>query len=396
MQYLIASRRILCCLICAMRRALIPCTFIFLVAATLFLWQYRFERDPRHPTLRLADLRQSTTLVAGAAWAGTDANPTLALRSSTSQKVVQSLALPNLPPTHWLHLRFQTKASQLQAGKYSWNHGRFIVEWHTAGKSWQFDPISSANGNKATGIIDLIARPGGQPATPSLRIENLATSGDFLICMLEATVVRERMLWTIGRVGLFIGWVLWFLMAAGFTSKQNRIRSALAAAIWLATAITLVFPGPWKNLHPLNSAFQLGPETRQIPADLPVLSLPAAPSQSATPASAANAPKVGQAPTTIRTLIQDSLILRIKNQIIQAFPNLRLLIHILLLLALTLPSIWLIGQNRSVFFAILISIAIEAAQFFFGYGFDHNDILDLLCDAGGIGLALWTYRIMRS
>lgn len=400
LQNLIASDSFRCWFGRAMRRFILPCTFIALLAATFFLWQYRFERDSAHPTLRLTDLKKTSTLVPGASWVEAKEGPALLLRTSeASTAVVQRIALPNLSAAQWLHLRFQIHANQLRLGKFPWSDGRLILEWHTSGKSWEFDPVSSVRDNQSSGLIDLIARPDNGSATPALRTENLARSGEFQIDLFEVSVVRERPLWRIGRWGLFLGWSLWFLIAAGFSARRTRLRSALTAAIWLAMAILFIFPGPWKTLHPLSTAFQIGPELRQLPASpapAPLVSLPSAtqaPPATAIPPSPA---KIEPPPSAGRVPTQGSLILRLKNQMSQISPLLGSLlrsgIHIFLLFAPTFASVLLVGRRRAILLACLIAIAIEAAQFLFGYGLDGSDLLDLLFDACGILLALWVYR----
>ena len=406
LQYLIANHPFRCWFGRAMRRLFLPCTCIVLLAATFVLWQYRFERDSEHPTLRLADLKTTSTLVPEAFWVETKEGPAILLRTSeTTAAIVQRIALPNLAAAHWLHLRFQIQAKQLRLGKFPWSDGRLILEWHSSEKSWEFDPVSSVRDDQDSGIIDVIARPDNGSASPALRTENLARAGEFQLCLFEASVVRERSFWRVGRWGLFLGWSLWFLCAAGFAARRSRLRSALAAAIWIAMAILFVFPGPWKTLHPLGSAFQIGPELRQSqpsPAPAPAAALP--PSQAGPLTSAPLAatptppppPKIEPPPSAGRVATQGSLILRLKNQMSQLPPLLcsllRSCIHIFLLFAPTLASVLLVGRKRAILLACLIALAIEAAQFLFGYGLDGFDLLDLLFDACGILLALWVYR----
>jgi glycopeptide antibiotics resistance protein len=96
---------------------------------------------------------------------------------------------------------------------------------------------------------------------------------------------------------------------------------------------------------------------------------------------------------------QGNFILRVKDRINYVAPLLysflRSSLHILLLFAPTLVSFALIGRNRSLILAILLAIAIEAAQTLFGYGFDAFDVLDLLFDAAGILLAAWVFENLQ-
>jgi hypothetical protein len=360
--------------------------FLVLLVATFCLWQFRFAGNPDYPTLTLGDLKPSATLCPGAAWTGTAAQPGLLLRSTESAKdLVQRITLPHLPPTQWLHLRFHLHATRLKPGPQPWCDGRLILEWHTGGNSWNFDPLGSVREDQDTGDVFLVARPNHGVATPTLRLENLAASGDFHILTFEATVVEERALWKYGKWLLLLAWAAWFSAATGLATSPSRLRPLAAAIVWLLMAANFSFPGPWKTQRPLTAPFQIGPELRQTaephPATAPAPAAPSAlpqPSQALAPPPAISA---GRIPP------QGSALVRLKDFIHQHCPSLKSFYHIPLLFAPTLLSLLLISRRRSILLAAFTAVAIEAAQLAFGYSLDWVDALDLLCDALGILLA---------
>ena len=371
-----------------MHRFKLSGAFLVLLVATFCLWQFRFARNPDYPTLTLGDLKPSATLCPGATWTGTAAQPELLLRSTESAKdIVQRINLPHLPPTQWLHLRFHLHAAHLKPGPQPWCDGRLIVEWHTDGNSWNFDPIGSAREDQDTGDVALVARPNHGAATPTLRLENLAASGDFQILAFEATVVEERALWTYGKWLLLLAWAAWFSAATGLATSPSRLRPLAAAIVWLLMAVNFSFPGPWKTQRPLTAPFQIGSELSQIQDPHPATNpAPVAPSATPNPPPATSA---GRIPP------QGSPLVLLKDFIHQHCPYLKSFYHIPLLFAPTLLSLLLINRRRSLLLGAFTAVAIEAAQLAFGYSLDWVDALDLLCDALGIFLACRAHRWRR-
>lgn len=365
-----------------MPRFKLPGAFLILLAATFCLWQFRFARDPRHPTLTLSDLKSSSTLSPGAGWVATATQPGLLLRPiEPARPVIQRFSLPSLAPTDWLHLRFQLIASQLQPGPEPWSDGRLILEWHSNGSECEFDPIGSVRGNRDTGVVSVVAQPNRGPATPTLRLESLAQTGDFQILALDTTLVHERALWKLGQWPLLLAWAAWFVSAAGRPAHPTCLRRLMAASVWLFMAVTFSFPGPWNTLRPLTSQFEIGPNP-SLSASLPTSLAPPPPT-----------PACELPPTLSAGSIppQGGILVQLKAFINRHFAALKPLYHIPLLFAPSLVSLCLISRRRTLLLATMTSLAIEAAQLAFGYSLDWLDALDVLCDALGILLAwrLW-------
>lgn len=361
----------------AMRRLILPLAFLILVVAIGFLWQHRFERSPGFATLKLADLRPVMRASPGVEWLGPLTGPRLRLRVDPGhpRAVVARLDLPGIQAIDLLHLRFQIAATNLTPGKQDWQDGRCILEWHSPSGdvAWENNSLTSARHTVLGDIAEWVARPDHSPAIPVMRVENLGIGGDFELVVFEATVVRETRLWKIGRWIVMAAWLAWAVAWIG--TGAGFIRSILAATTWLVMGLWFVVPGPWKLIHSIGSPFPIGAETtshRQPVVDPRIVS--------SDPLSSSAAPleSVGEIPD------QGDFTLRLKHYAANARP----LLHILLLWGPTLWIACLVGRKPALSLALLLALAIEAAQVAFGYGFDWVDIFDLACDAAGIALAL--------
>lgn len=371
-----------------MRQLTLAGCFLVLVAALDYLWQHRFERTPELPTLGLADLRPAADLPAGAEWLGSENQPILRLRvDPVHPEVIVHLDLPGLTPMAMLHLWFQVSSKNLIPGKERWQDGRCLIEWHpqSGGSEWENDPFCSVRNNQTCEMSELVLRPERAPAVPALRLENLGVAGDLELVAFEATVLRERELWKIGRWLLMAGWLAWVIAWIAPEGRNRSIRAAISAMVCLLMGIYFVVPGPWKSLRSFGTPFQISGEMINsgiTPA--PVNN----PNQSKKIESSAH-------PATLKSvgIIPDKgdITLRIKHNI----KNARSLLHILLLLAPTLVIACLVGRRSAGSLAMIFALATEAAETAFGYGFDWLDVFDLLCDATGIALALVIHQALK-
>ncbi|MEY3898682.1 MAG: hypothetical protein RLZZ214_4204 [Verrucomicrobiota bacterium] len=371
-----------------MRRIILPGTFLLLVAALYFFWQHRFERSPEFPTCHLADLRAGISLSPDAEWNGPASRSALTLRADPARSgVATRLPLPIGKPVDFLHLRCQVSAHNLIPGKEIWQDGRAMIEWHSpgGGPDWENDPFGSAQFDQAGGMTEFVMRPERPPAIPVLRVENLGTSGEFTISTFEATVLRERMIWKIGRWILMVGWLAWALAWIRSRGKPGMVRSLLAAMVWLLMGVYFVVPGPWKCLRSFDTSFQIG-EVATFRSDStrslsPLQSLPL------------NSHNLSPVPVKSVGKIPDKgdFTLRLKHYA----ENFRSVLHVFLLFGPTLAIACLVGRRSACSLAIILTLCVEAAQLSFGYGFDRVDVFDLACDGVGIAVALFVHRRLQ-
>lgn len=368
-----------------MRRLTLLGTFVLLSGALYGLWQHRFERAPESPTVRLSELRAIASPAPGVEWLGPESSPHLRLRvDQAHSKVVARVDLPQIHAVSFLHVRFKVTTTSLVPGKKTWQDGRCLIEWHpqARGSAWENNPFCSAKYSESSGIVEMVLRPDHPPAIPALRLENLGTSGDLELTMFEATVLRERLVWKIGRWLLMAGWLAWAVAWIGPRGKSGRLRPLMASAIWLVTGLYFVVPGPWKDVRSFAGPFQIGAETPAV-ADHSLSAArperPDSPTVNRLSANPTALESVGKIPD------QGDFTLRLKHYAANARP----LLHILLLFAPTLAMACLVGRKPAGSLAAILALAIEASQLAFGFGFDRVDVFDLASDAVGISLALW-------
>jgi hypothetical protein len=213
-------------------------------------------------------------------------------------------------------------------------------------------------------------------------LEHLGISGRFLLERCRITVVHETGWWRYGRWLLLASWFAWAAGVATSGRTSGLARPLLAAAIWLICATQWAVPGPWEALRPMASTFA-GTPAPPAPATIaPAVQAP--PPAIAAPHPAAPAAEPAAAESLGELEFSGSLLLMIKDKIKQARP----LFHVLLFFFPALVFAVLAGRWRCVVLTAALAAGIEGAQYLFGYGFDRTDVLDLLLDATGIGLAL--------
>ena len=372
-----------------MRQLTLLGAFFVLVAMVFFLWQYRFERSPDFPAFHLSDLRPHSTMGPGAEWVGQESDPKLKLRvDPANAHVAARMEFPGISAVRFLKIRLQVSASKLVPGQEIWNDGRCIIEWHpeNGGKLWENDQFTSIRHDQTGVVTECVLRPESGSAVPALRIENLGASGEMELSMFEAIILRERAGWKAGCWLLMLAWIVWVAVWIGPAGKHRFIRPVLAGCVWLVMGIYFVVPGPWKILHPLGPPFQIGPEIENVqkPARPAVSAFETPSGISASPTPALQT--VGRIPD------KGDFTLRLKHYAANARP----LLHSFLLFAPALAIACLVGLKKMVPLMVVFALAIETAQFSFGYGFDWVDVFDLFCDAVGIALAIAAHRrLMR-
>lgn len=371
-----------------MRSLLLVISLPLLIGATWLGWQHRFQVDPAHPTVDLADLVAATPLAAGVSWETSESGePRLALKSGTpTHPVVQRLPLPGLPPSEFLLFDFKAQAHKLAPGPMPWEDGRMMIEWHPEGRAMKPEYLASVREYHAIEVSCLIATSDVGPALPALRLEHLGISGSFVLERCRVTVVRETGWWRHGRWLLLAGWFAWAAGVAASGPTSGLGRPLLAAAVWLVCATQWAVPGPWEALRPMAPTFAGTPAPAPPSPIVPAAQVALPPTIAPTPATEPPAPSAEPAAAQSLGELEfgGSLLLKIKDKIKQARP----IFHVLLFFFPAFLFALLVGRWRSVVLTAALAVGIEGAQYLFGYGFDRTDVLDLVLDAAGIGLAL--------
>lgn len=372
----------------AMRLRMLWVWFSVLVGVLLLIWQYRFERLSTSPTFRLADLKHHSALPPGVQWVEADGNPRLTLDAKPAPgETVVRFELPFTEPIDFLHLKVGLSAIKLIPGNQWWQDGRGMIEWQPSdhGRALENDGFGSVRYDQSGGITEFVMRPDHPPAIPAMRLENLGNSGELQLLFFEATVLRERWIWKIGRWLLMVGWIAWVFVWIQHFGNRRTTRALLASIVWFLIGIYFVLPGPWKIQRPFGRSFELGAPAKYSQITIPSERSESTADQRLTVENMHTSKSVGEIPT------KGDFALRLK----QRAAHLRPLLHGLLLFGPTLLTACLVGRKPAQSLAMLIAIAIEAAQYAFGYGFDLKDILDLACNAVGIVLALAVHAYFK-
>lgn len=375
-----------------MHRLRLTATFLMLVAAVFLLWQYRFERDSRYPSLSLADFRTASPALPDVIWGEGESGPTVVVRKNPGGRPVTTrVAFPGLGEVDFLQVRFQVRARLLQPGEEMWEDGRCVIEWHPRSGEWENDLLASARQNHNGAVEEVVMSPEAGPARPFLRLENLGESGDFEIQSLETTALKERTVWRVGQWFLLAGWMAWVIACCNFPRPVALVRSLPVACIWLAMMLNFVIPGPWPAHRPFGGPFRIGAEGASFPRLVPVVAsnLPAHVSA----AGKSTAPDVAS-PPILKPVgdISDKSNFTLRLKLYAA--KVKEILHVLMLVAPTFLTACLVRRRPALILSILFSFCVEAAQIAFGFGFDWIDAVDLVSDGAGILIALAAHRFL--
>ncbi|MFM2243202.1 MAG: hypothetical protein RLZ97_2057, partial [Verrucomicrobiota bacterium] len=288
--------------------------------------------------------------------------------------------LPHSPAAESLHIIVEVASEDLVLGPDRWDDGRVLIQWQSQDGRQHLDPVISSRGTHRTDPTALVIPSQIGPATATLRIEHLGSSGTFRILRFEATPVKQRTWWKSAAVGTA---GLWWAFGFGFCLRRPKVgilRSALASSVWLAALLALVMPGPWTNFRPVMGAFALGPDPAPV-VDTTGNTATSGP-QNKNPLPQNPQQDAG------RVTIKGNWIIQIK----MALTQLRPLLHAALFFGPTLIIGILAGRRTAVLLTSSLAIMVEAMQVLFGYGFDLVDIADLTTDAIGIAFAFWILK----
>lgn len=365
-----------------MRLSLIALNGLLLLAATVWVWNHRFERVPGVADLPLHLLIAGLPDVAGLEVVrGTDGAASLRLsRPDPARPTAVLIPLTPLPPASFVLLDIEVKARALRPGPLKWQDGRVLIEWRSPRHPDRIDrdAIASARQDDACVRSGVVVRPLVGPATAALRFEHHGESGVIDIRRLRMIVLRERLGWKIASVALIAAWTGWWGWLVRRAARVTWSRSLLAGVMMVTVSLQFMIPGPWKMLRPMFGSFQVegaaaGGSSAVRPAPMPSLVSDA---------------RVVVVEPLGKLEVSGSLALRLKYLWSKARP----VLHSLMLAAPVFLLAMLAGSRTAVMLGILIAAGIECSQIAFGYGFGADDAFDLLCDAVGIALGVLCWR----
>lgn len=362
--------------------ALIAC-LLSLFFALIHAWNHQFEPMPDVHVVRLNDLqmlhphsthikRENNSLILSARGETRHATFDLPLGNTSSH----------------LFVRISAQAKQLIPGDEVWQDGRTFIEWLTpANQRANVSPIHSAQGDSGLTACFAIKIPPGD-LRPVLRIENLGKQGDYILKEIELTPARLTGSWKLGSPLIMAAFV--FLIASLLAANQipSLPRRLFAASITCIIGYFFIIPGPWPQTKGLGQALVWN--YQQVKPMTTVSSIkfhpPIAP-QAIIESELGDQKIVSHKPNYTKLPESDNLALQAKK----ILAKVRSLLHFALLFAPVWIVSYAVGSKRGFLLGIAMALGIEMAQWLFGYGFQADDVKDLLADLCGISMAVYCH-----
>ena len=362
--------------------ALIAC-LLSLFFAMIHAWNHQFEPMPDGHVVRLNDLqllpqhsahikRESNSLILSARGETRHATFDLPLETTSSH----------------LFVRVSAQAKQLIAGDEIWQDGRTFIEWLTPeNQRGTVSPIHSAQGDSGLTSCFAIKIPPGN-LRPVLRLENLGKQGDYILKEIELTPARITGSWKLGSPLIMAAFV--FLIASLLAANQipSLPRRFFAASITCIVGYFFIIPGPWPQTKGLGQDLAWHhQQAKPVETDSGIkLHPPIAPQ--ATIESKPADQKIPDTQTNYTKLPEsDNLALQAKR----ILAKVRSLLHFALLFAPVWIVSYAVGSKRGFLLGIAMALGMEMAQWLFGYGFQADDVKDLLADLCGISMAVYCH-----
>jgi hypothetical protein len=357
---------------------------VCLLLATCVVWNSRFEYADFPSVWETCTLAVGVRKIEGLSFSQNGASPSVRVaRSPAGKPFAALLPLPGAGVVPGLMVSAVLRGEGLQPGKHPWEDGRLIIEWRSAvdGATILREPVASVRDDLSARIRGSVFLPRGEGWVPWLRVENLGASGAFRISDLRIAAVRERSIWRTGKFFLIAAWGLWIGWLVKRPPPCSKRVPVVCAVLWVFLAINMVLPGPWTELRSLILPFRLG--------DMPEGSSGVAESGSL---------RRGLSVEEGRTVAPASRLIEHRGWLLNVKALLERLRPLFHAAALAVPAFLfaiMAGWRVALLLAGMLALGSEAAQTAFGYGFNLTDVADLLCDAAGIGMALWIASLMK-
>ena len=367
--------------------ALIACLFS-LFFAMIHAWNHQFEPMPDGHVVRLNDLqllpqhsahikRESNSLILSARGETRHATFDIPLETTSSH----------------LFVRVSAQAKQLIAGDEIWQDGRTFIEWLTPeNQRGTVSPIHSAQGDSGLTSCFAIKIPPGN-LRPGLRLENLGKHGDDILKEIELTPAQQTRSWKLGSPLIMAAFA--FLIASLLAANQIPAlpRRLFAASITCIVGYFFIIPGPWPQTKGLGQALawhhQQAKPTETVSGTK--FHPPIAP-QAIIESRLGDQKNVSHQSNYTKVPESDNPALQAKK----ILAKVRSLLHVALLFAPVWIISYAVGSKRGFLLGIAMALGIEMAQWLFGYGFQADDVKDLLADLCGISMAVYCHtRLSR-
>jgi hypothetical protein len=378
-----------------MRGFLVACvSLVLLLAASWVFWQFRYEEYPGYARMALrpgADVPyQVMSSPESIAW--DSASGRLSIRAATGESPTVEMDWDSWPRDGYAHVRIAGRAVGLIRGTHDWNDGRVVVVWRNDDGSLQRGcaGLLGVRGDdfRDSDVIVPLSRTGH----PSVTFQNLGVAGMMTIERMEVTLVRQRW-WGWGAVvGLLAGWFIWsfLVMRRWVAPVAGRGRLAVAGVLTVVALYFMILPGPWVPYRWIVSPFVIGAvEQSGKPLASPsgAVSLHGGIRRQAAVISGSQGLITDPRPNV--EVPGKLLSSKFWEMVYALKAHIRWLLHLSIFAGMAVILVAVLRTPRAAFPVIAMAVATEAMETLFGFGFDGDDVIDLVMDGAGIWLGVW-------
>ncbi len=356
--------------------------------ALMYAWNHQFERMPGGHVVGINDLQM---IQPHAAHIRRDSQALILSARGDTRHATFDLPL-GVTASH-LFIRVSAQAKQLMQGEEIWQDGRTFIEWLSPeNQRVTVSPIHSARGDTGLTTCFAIKQPPGD-LRPVLRLENLGKQGDYILKEIELTPARVTGSWKLGSPLIMAAFV--FLIASLLAANQipSLPRRLFAASVTCIIGYFFIIPGPWPQTKGIGQDLvwnhQQAKPTETVSGTklhLPITPQANIESKLGDQKIAFNQPYCTKLPGSGNLALQAKRILA----------KVRSLLHFALLFAPVWIVSYAVGSKRGFLLGFAMALGMEMAQWLFGYGFQADDVKDLLADFCGISIAVYCHtRLSR-
>ena len=382
------------CLLCRERiiGLLITCASLALLLSGSWLyWQFRYEEYPGYARMVFHPGEMAPYLVMSSpesiVWDPVAGN--LSIHAEKGKSPTAEIDLGVWPCDGYAHVHILGRAKGLVPGIHDWNNGRVVAIWRNDDGTVQRGcaGLLGARGDEfsESDVIVPLSRPGH----PSVTFQNLGFAGRLTIERLEVTLVRQRW-WGVGvAVSLWIGWFFWwlFVMRRWVAPFAGSARLAVSGVLAVSSMYYMLLPGPWMPYRWIVTPFVIGSIERG--------SIKYA-SQSQGESSHPQAGKQTAVTTGTQGLISNCLPRaevpgelynsRFWEVVYWLRYHGRWMLHFFVFAGMAVILVTVLRTPRAAFPVAFVAVGTEAMETLLGFGFDKDDVVDLVMDGSGIWL----------
>jgi len=364
-------------------------SLVVLLAGSWLYWQFRYEEYPGYGRIAFRPGVQVPYQVMSSpesiAWDPTSGS--LSIRAEEGKSPTVEVDCGGWPRDGYAHVNIAGRADGIIPGACDWNDGRVVMIWRNDDGTVQRGcaGLLGASGDKHSGSDVIVPLSGA--GHPSVTFQNLGRSGRLVIDRMEMTLVRQRW-WGWGAAAcLWTGWFLWsvLVMRVWVASSAGNVRLLLAGGLTVVALYYMILPGPWLPYRWIVMPFVIGKAEQGEST------------HASTYREGGGRGGIRRQPVVIsgtQGLITDPTPMvevpgKLHNSkfweaVYWLKAHGRCLLHFSIFAGMAGILVAVLRTPRAMVPAAAMAVATEAIETLLGFGFDSDDVIDLVMDGAGI------------